>query len=157
MNERVAYIQGLHQLAYLLAEHENLSLPHQGPWHAQSVFVKASDPVTQALLFIAAMDEPPTIELNRQSKDLTWVDITGRIAGLHLALHLRAHEVCEHRPKARRAADRWVVPAELLAACAEQTPSPRRPSVGGGPDIGPDANREYREHEQADYDTEESL
>jgi len=121
MSERADYIRGLRTLAQLLADNPDLSLPYDGPTEriAQTIFIIGGpSPVTQALLYVQAMDEPPTMELKRQSPDLTWLDIKGRIEGLHVRLHLWAREVCEPI-EPYRAADgsvhKWAIPAELRA------------------------------------------
>lgn len=127
---RADYIRGLRALADLLADNDDLTLPYQG--HAgleKTVFISGQSPITQTLLLVQAMDEPPGLSLQRQSSTLTWLDVKGRIAGLHLTLHLRAQEVCEMRVvEVYQAADgskhevkEFVIPAELLAACRPES------------------------------------
>lgn len=121
MTDRTSYIRGLRALAQLLDDNPDLSLPYEGPTEPlkQSIFIGGPSPVTQALLYIQAMDEPPTMELKRQSTDLTWLNIKGRIEGLHIKLHLWARDVCEPIDP-YRAADgsvhEWAIPAALLNA-----------------------------------------
>lgn len=120
MSERADYIRGLRTLAQLLADNPDLSLPYDGSTERirQAIFIEGPSPVTQALLFIQAMDEPPTMNLKRQSPDLTWLDINGCIDGLHVRLHLQAREVCEPIDPYRAAGGsvrEWVIPAELRA------------------------------------------
>lgn len=125
MTDRADYIRGLRTLAQLLEDNPDLSLPYEGPKdRAQGIFIDGPSPVTQALLYIQAMDEPPTMKLKRQSRDLTWLDITGRIEGLHIRLHLRPHEVCEPIDPYRApdgSVHEWAIPAELTAAAGGDT------------------------------------
>jgi hypothetical protein len=121
MNERADYIRGLRTLAQLLEDNPDLSLPYDGPTKGlgQSIFIDGTSQVIQALLFIQAMDEPPTMELNRQSHDLTWLDVKGHIEGLHVRLHLQAHKVCEPIDPYRApdgSVREWAIPAELRDA-----------------------------------------
>lgn len=123
--KRAEYIKGLRLLANLLAEHDDLTLPYYGSrCREQTLYIEGSSPVTQALLYIQAMDETPAMKFEWQSDRLTWLAITGRMGGLHAQLRLRAQETCEYRVTGvHKASDgsmhevkEWTIPAALQPA-----------------------------------------
>ncbi|RCG27185.1 hypothetical protein DQ384_26050 [Sphaerisporangium album] len=82
------------------------------PW--STVIDDDTSPIGQALLYIGAMSEPPTVELNPidgHTELTTFVDIIGRIDGLHILVSLHAHEVCEKSDTGE-----WIIPKAIREA-----------------------------------------
>lgn len=131
MTGRADYIRGLRTLAQLLEDNTDLSLPYHGYGGIeQSVFINGPSPITQALLYIQAMNTPPTMKVStsigQYSGAVTWLEIKGCIEGLEVELYLRAEEACEKRPAVYQGSDgvqretfEWVIPAELVQAAKQ--------------------------------------
>lgn len=150
MTDRAAYIRGLHKLADLLAEHDEITLPNGFGKHAR--IYAYEEPLAQARALIAAMQPSPTVEIDHSNID--WLTISGRLDGLPVTLLTPADQVCERQiTGVHRASDgsvhevtEWVIPAELRPG----------PSVRGGPELDPGSEDDYRA-EQADYELGEGL
>lgn len=123
MTDRADYIRGLRTLADMLADHDDVKLPYDGTIGKLTVLPAGENARAQALAYLRLMAPKPTMEV-QPGGDVAWLDIVGRIHGLHVRVHLRANEVCEpHVTDAYRASDgsvhevtEWTIPAELLAA-----------------------------------------
>lgn len=150
MTDRAAYIRGLHRLADLFAEHDEITLPY-GRGDTDIMIYAHEDPLAQARALIAAMQPPPTVEIDHSN--IVWLTISGRLAGLRVTMRTPADQVCERQiTGVHRASDgslhevtEWAIPAELQPG----------PSVRGGPELDPGSEDDYRA-EQADYTPEEA-
>ncbi|WP_084965297.1 hypothetical protein [Thermoactinospora rubra] len=124
MSNRTAYIQGLRAVADLLEAHPDLPMPYHGSRSGEElIFVDTEDAVAHALLYIAAMEEPPLLHMETGVYALR---IQGRIHGYGVELYLRADRVCEKRTIAvytaqgeQREITEWVIPPALLAAAQQ--------------------------------------
>ncbi|MFF3443571.1 hypothetical protein [Streptosporangium sp. NPDC002721] len=100
MNARDEYIAGLRALASLLETRPEVGLPYEGVERLPaSVFISAldgPDPLAQTIAYVEAMEERPTVQFGyHPGRPNFWVEVKGRIRGLHLRVQARTSEVCE--------------------------------------------------------------
>lgn len=115
---KAEYVKGLRAYADLLEAHPDLPSLFYGARSSESlVFFHGEDAVAQALAYIEAFTETPTI---RVASDQNFpVRVVGRIHDLYFELCLKTGEVIGCGCECRRATAS-AIPAELRAVCAEQ-------------------------------------
>lgn len=115
MNARDGYIAGLRALASLLEANPEVGLPYEGveglPAAVYISAIDGPDPLAQVVAYAGAMEGRPTVKFKyRPGRPNFWVEVEGRIRGLHLLVHARTSEVCE------LVDGEPVIPPALLAA-----------------------------------------
>lgn len=91
--DRVDYIDGLRQLADLLAENPDLPLPYHGNG-GELLWIIVNDPNQRATLAALARALPGKVKKGVRGDAF---DLNGQLAGLRVQVIARRDEVCERR------------------------------------------------------------
>lgn len=97
-DERAAYIEGLRQLADVLAEHDELPLPYEGNSNAITFhFMFVPDPRAELAAAARALPVSLTKKIRDYGEDGSYLDLAGQLAGLKFELTAYRDDVCTRR------------------------------------------------------------